>query len=99
MGSILLILDKGCVLPMLSKGFILSILDSMLFIAAASAIPLMAKATRVNEVNKRYPMMIGEVLVNQKTCAQTASLCYNYCAQEAKIPPKSFGLSKRKRFD
>jgi len=73
MGSILLILDKGCVLPMLSKGFILSILDSMLFIAAASAMPLMAKARRVNEVNKRYPMMIGEVLVNQKTCAQTAS--------------------------
>ena len=60
-GTIILILDRGSIIPMLSEGFVLSILDSileiLLFIAAASAMPLMAKTKRVSEVSKRYPMI------------------------------------------
>ena len=54
-------------LPMLARGprlfelFILDpMLETLLFIAAASAIPLMAKARRVNEVSRRFPI-IGKV--------------------------------------
>ena len=51
-------------LPMLARGprlfelFILDpMLETLLFIAAASAIPQMAKARRVNEVSRRFPII------------------------------------------
>ena len=51
----MVMLDRGSMVSMLD-----SMLEALLFIAAASAIPLKAKAKRVNEVSRRFPI-IGKV--------------------------------------
>ena len=57
-------LERGFMLSMLDRGSMVSMLDIMLeallFIAAASAMLLMAKAKRVNKVSRRFPI-IGKV--------------------------------------